>query len=110
MILRQSTRDPGCLAARLSAAAPIEAARRSRAAERKALAATHKASAERWALAQQDAERTLHGLPPAYDEPPAATIAAARFLVGQGDVARFRRFLDGRAEAEVAAIIRKVQS
>ena len=88
---------------------PRDLARKARAAARKATAAAHKASAERWAEAQRNAERTLAGLPPTYEEPPAATIAAARLLVRQGDVARFKRFLDGRSEAQVAAIIKKVQ-
>lgn len=83
-------------------------ARKARAAERKAIKDAQKASAERWAEAEANADRTLAGLPPRWDEPPESTFRAARLIVRSGDVARLKRFLDGRPEHHVAAIIKRV--
>lgn len=78
------------------------------AAARKAMTAARKEAAERWEQAEANADRILAGLPPRWDEPPESTFRAARLIVRSGDVARLKRFLDGRPDHHVAAIIKRV--
>lgn len=61
--------------------------------------------AERWRQAEANAERVLRAEPPEWTEPPAATLAAARYVASRNDPAAAAAFLAGRPVAEQRAIL-----